>query len=196
MVDCSAFDPLQGRDGVSDIEDKLVIPSFVRADEGRSDPEAGGLAGTLEMEDRAAPFEWIRNGDRGAVPALALVVGSIRIAGIRMIEAVGQAYWLPQVGLFFAPDLPDAVKLTLPILPTSVETLGSHNGIAVARRPMRVTARSDGASRAAPPADMACSKNCRRLPSNIATLLPMALEQISLQSYAQTHSAKQPGGGK
>jgi hypothetical protein len=76
-------------EGVGDVEEELVVAALVGSNQLRADPERGGLAGPLEVEEGAAGGEGIFDREVGAVPALATEVGMVGIAGVGGIEAVG-----------------------------------------------------------------------------------------------------------
>jgi hypothetical protein len=121
-------------DGVGDVEDELVVAAFVGADERGTDPEGGGLACALEVEEGASLGEGVGEGEVGAVPALSAEVGVVGVAGVAGVEAVGEGGGLPLVVFFSAPDLPDSVGRAFAELPAEVETAGGDGGSALESR--------------------------------------------------------------
>ncbi len=98
------------REKVGDVEDELVVAADVLAGECFTDVGSGRLACALEVKKGTAAFIWIGYGNVGAVPAVATVVGDVRVAAVVCVEAMRHRYGLPCGDLFAVPGLPRAAE--------------------------------------------------------------------------------------
>ena len=78
--------------------------------EGFSDIDSGSLASALKVQQCTSVGEWVGDRNVGSIPAVAAVVGNIRVAAVVCIKAMGHRDWLPDSNLFAVPCLPWSAK--------------------------------------------------------------------------------------
>lgn len=82
-------------DGVGDVVDELVVAARMGANQRRANPESRRLARALEVEDCATLGKGVAERDPGAIPAFPAKIWLVRVAGVLVVEAMGQSSRLP-----------------------------------------------------------------------------------------------------
>src|SRR5580704_9792823 len=124
---------LCGLEEVGDIDYEFIVAAGVFACEIFADVDGCCLACAFKVQQRTAICVGVGDGDMGAVPAVATIVGCVRIAGVPGVEAMRHGDGLPFGQFFAVPYLPWPVQRSLYVLPSFSETVGVSSARGIGR---------------------------------------------------------------
>src|SRR5206468_5085862 len=107
---------------ICDIEHELVVAPGVFPCKFLPDIDSYGLSSAFEMQQGPSLCEGVGNRDVRSIPAVAAVVGNIRVAAAVCIKTMRHGARLPDSNLFAVPCLPWSAQRALEKLPSVGES--------------------------------------------------------------------------